>query len=72
MCDRIIMPDGRKITHIDDPDYYPCLCSELQDDILIWIIQNLSKSTTPLKRGSVLRIERDPSGYLVTIEKVEK
>ena len=72
MCDRIIMPDGRKITHIDDPKYYPCLCSELQDDILIWIIQNLSKSTTPLKINDVLRIERDPFGYLVTIGKTDK
>ena len=71
MCDRIIMPDGMEITGIEDnPDI--CLCVELQDDILIWIIQNLSKSTTPLKINDVLRIERDPSGYLVTIEKADK
>ena len=71
MCDRIIMPNGVEITSITE-DPYNCLCNQTQDDILIWIIQNLSKSTTPLKRGSVLRIERDPFGYLVTIEKVEK
>ena len=71
MCDRIIMPNGKEITGIDDnPDI--CLCHVLQDDILIWIIQNLSKSTTPLKINDVLRIERDPFGYLVTIRKVEK
>ena len=71
MCDRIIMPDGKEITSItEDPD--DCLCNQEQDGILFWIIQNLSKSTTPLKINDVLRIERDPFGYLVTIEKVDK
>jgi len=71
MCDRIIMPDGSEITSIgDDPDV--CFCQESQDDVLIWIIQNLSKSITPLKINDILRIERDPFGYLVTIEKAKK
>lgn len=63
MCDRIIMPDGTEIESIKGED--ECLCGNSQREILTWIVEHLPA----LEFDDVLKIGRDPFGYVVIIQK---
>jgi hypothetical protein len=67
MCDRIKMPDGLIVESVrGDGD---CLCKSRDKEILEWIVNHVSDHVT-LEIGMQLIIDRDPFGWVVTIEKV--
>lgn len=64
MCDRIKMPDGLVIESIRADG--ECLCNSQSSEILEWIVKRVA-----LDIGLRLIIERDPFGWVVSIEDIE-
>lgn len=63
MCNKIIMPNGKEVSSINEDN--SCTCTNTQEEIFIWIIKNIKQR---IMAGERLVITQTPFDYEVKIE----